>query len=139
MLARVAGLPARSLQMMNFPTHQTYRLRRYIQKEGVLGEAISIVSIVRNSVGQQYPLERSLFEIVPEAILVPKLLGLGFVTCSISWAKSKYMSVPAPGLPSFCLLIETSATPWSLGPSQASPRRSGVTATGEKEVGCSDC
>ena len=69
-----------------FPDASNISIERVSPNETqvVLGEAVSMVSIVRNSVGQQKPLERSSFEIVPEAIMLPKLSGMGVVTCTIS-------------------------------------------------------
>ena len=73
----------------------------------------------------------SLLETVPEPMIVPAPSGRDLAAWAIRVGKSKVMSMPASGRPKSVPLSVESSGRLTLPPSQASPRTSGDTATGE--------
>ena len=102
---------------------------------GVLGAPSSMVSIVRISARHAEPRDRSALEIVPEPMMVPAPSGRVRAAWAISWGKSKFMSVPALGVPISLPLCSTMMSAVTLAPSHAVPKASGVTAAGANDVG----
>ena len=98
------------------------------------GSPCSIVSSMRRSAMQQEPFERSVFETVPEPMIVPADSGRVRAAWAIKAGKSKVMSTPALGEPKSSPFLCTTSGKCRRAPSHASPSSSGVTATGEKAL-----
>ena len=90
---------------------------------------------MRISARQVEPRLRSRLDTVPEPIIVPAPRGRVFAAWAISSPKSKFISVPASGLPINLSFIEALIGHFNFFPSQFFPRVCGETATGEKAVG----
>src|SRR5260221_282430 len=95
---------------------------------------LAIVSIMRRSARQDEAALGSRFDTVPEPMMLPASSSRVRAAWAIKVGKSKFMSVPAFGLPSSVPLRWLISGRWTVRPSQAAPRSSGVTATGEKAV-----